>query len=190
MYRNTCSSQLLLTINTSLYKKLHGYDNKSMPYFPLYFTLLYDTPKPSNESSSCILHSVTLYSSIRIWQLLVHIEVTYTCAKHEYNYLSQKFWISIIKAIPDIDCHPSKAASNTLAPLNSSLSIMTNHSLVLAAMLVATLSTATSYLLEYPTIPEPCGSSYRDRQTIAFPHQPFTIFSVRVCMVRIIKTME
>ena len=55
---------------------------------------------------------------------------------------------------------------------------MTNHSLVLAAMLFATLSTATSYLLEYPTIPEPCGSSYRDRQTIAFPHQPFTIFSV------------
>ena len=47
-----------------------------------------------------------------------------------------------------------KHASYTLAPLNSSLSIMTNHSLVLAAMLVATLSTATSYLLEYPTIPE------------------------------------
>ena len=47
-------------------------------------------------------------------------------------------------------------------PIHStdSLSIMTNHSLVLAAILVATLSTATSYLLEYPTIPEPCGSSY------------------------------
>ena len=68
-----------------------------------------------------------------------------------------------------------------VAPLNSSLSIMTNHSLVLAAMLVATLSTATSYLLEYPTIPEPCRSSYRDSQTIAI---------LRVCVVTIIKTLE
>ncbi len=58
---------------------------------------------------------------------------------------------------------------------------MTNHSLVVAAMLVATLSTATSYLLEYPTIPEPCGSSYSDRQTIAI---------LRVCVVTIIKTLE